>query len=232
MEKRVYEEEVDNEGLANTTTQLTQALMESLPYLSEDRLVNLLEFVAVQHSGNMFNSDNSGKAAGIAAFLSRAPYATTPEGVSSLARLARHALQKSGGDSSTTEHRLWLITSGALNTAAAICEYSEIGDAADFFKALETNTVERNTYFHRDFAKRAMKVFVESAEALEGEEGGMLSPANERKQARQAVIDTYFGGDKLLFSAAIGAIFAVIVMVVGTAGIKVGFGTYQSYVYG
>eukprot|EP00966_Prymnesium_polylepis_P074264 1723646-Prymnesium_polylepis.2 len=30
-----------------------------------------------------------------------------------------------------------------------------------------------------------MKVFVESAEALEGEGGGMLSPANERKQARQ-----------------------------------------------
>ena len=59
----------------------------------------------------------------------------------SLARLARHALSKSSGEASSTEHRLWLLTSGALNTAAAICEYG--GNASGFFKALQA--VRRQT---------------------------------------------------------------------------------------
>ena len=80
--KRVYEEEVKQEQMAATTGSLTSALMESLPHLSEERLVHLLEFVAVQHSGNNFNPDNTAKEAEIIAFLKTAPYAVSPEGVS------------------------------------------------------------------------------------------------------------------------------------------------------
>ena len=80
--KRLYEEERAKEDMASTTGALTAALMESLPHLSEERLVQLLEFVAVQHSGKNFNPDNVAKEVEIIAFLKTAPYATTPEGVS------------------------------------------------------------------------------------------------------------------------------------------------------
>lgn len=56
--------------------------MTSLPDLSEERLVQLLEFVAVQHNGNNFNADNTKKMSEIVAFLEECPFAVTPEGVS------------------------------------------------------------------------------------------------------------------------------------------------------
>lgn len=67
---------------------LTQALIESLPDLSEERLVHLLEFIVVQHTGHNFKPDNSTKANEISNFLADFPFAATPEGVSRCNALA------------------------------------------------------------------------------------------------------------------------------------------------
>jgi hypothetical protein len=120
---------------------LQSALLECLPHLSEDTLVDMLEFIAVQHPGSTFQPDNSEQAPAICEFVKHRPFAVTMVGVArcvasnppppqclvsthsafrcglcpfhvpagsfgshslapsclSLARLARYALEKSGG---------------------------------------------------------------------------------------------------------------------------------------
>ncbi|KAL1528916.1 hypothetical protein AB1Y20_010238 [Prymnesium parvum] len=222
-EKRLYEQELAQEELQASTAMLTDALMEVLPHLEEDRLVQLLEFVAVQHSGNNFNTDNTGKAAEIVAFLERQPFAATALGVTSLAMLARHALKRSEGEAKRKEHRLWLITSGALNTAAAILHHG--GEPAAFFEALERDTVHRNLYFQREFAKRAMKEHVTTTANVDYRERAL---ASERKQQRQVFIDQYCGGSHFMFAAIMGGIGALIVAISFTLCFRL----WQFFLYG
>ena len=72
-------------------------------------MVELLEFIAVQHSGSNFNPDNQEKALEIAAFCKKHAFPCSAQGVAALARLARHALGSGSGESSSPEHQLWLL---------------------------------------------------------------------------------------------------------------------------
>lgn len=132
-----------------------KALFEALPALSAERLVDLLEFIAVQHSGQNFNPDNTAKAIEIAAFCKKHPFAVSRSGVAALARLSRHALGSSDGNAQSAEHQLWLLASGALNTAAAICEHD--GDAVALFEAVRLEAATRGRYVQRLFAHAAMQ---------------------------------------------------------------------------
>ena len=146
----------------------SKCLFEALPKYREEQLVDLLEFVAAQHSGRNFNPDNSSKALDICNFLRRRPFAASPAGVAAIARLARHALGSSTGDQASAEHKLWLLTSGALNTAAAIRAHN--GDALAFFDALQHDASVRGRYLQRQYATKAMQEHVESPNAYFEEE--------------------------------------------------------------
>jgi len=140
---------------------LRVCLFDALPHLPSERMVDLLEFVATQHSGSSFNPDNMHKALEIAAFVQRRPFSVTKPGVASVARLARHALgSKTDDKANTPEHQLWLLTSGALNTAAGICEFG--GDAVQFFDKLKHDALVRSKYLQRHYAQMAMQEHVAS----------------------------------------------------------------------
>ena len=146
------------------------ALFAALPSHPVEMLVALLEFICVQHSGSSFNPDNTEKAIEIAAFVndksSKAKerrFPVTPTGVASLAKLARHALGSSDGTGKSAEHQLWLLTSGALNTAAAICEFD--GDPIALFEAVRKDAAVRGRYMQRVYAQRAMQAHLENPEA-------------------------------------------------------------------
>ena len=147
---------------ANAEAAVMQAcakcVFEALPKLREEQLVDVLEFVAAQHTGKNFSPDNASKALEVCAFVRRRPFAVTAEGVAALARLARHALGSSTGNEKSTEHKLWLLTSGALNTAAAIRAHD--GDALVFFDALQRDAGVRGRYSQRQYATKAMQEHV------------------------------------------------------------------------
>lgn len=148
---------------AEVIARVQQALFEALPGLQVERLVELLEFIAVQHSGSNFNPDNQDKALEIAAFCQKSSYPVSKAGVSGLARLARHALGKSDGKGNSAEHQLWLLTSGALNTAAAVAAHE--CDAVTCFTAIRTDGGVRGRYMQREYAKAAMREHLERPEA-------------------------------------------------------------------
>ena len=108
---------------------LLQILEQALPDTAEAELVDLLDFIQVQHSGSSLNPDNTSCADAIVNFVRQRPFAASQRGVEALARLARHAAGAAerregaagGAPPITPEHHLWLLTSSALNTAAAIC---------------------------------------------------------------------------------------------------------------
>jgi len=133
----------------------------ALPDLPTPRVVDMLEFIYAQHSGSSFNPDNTSKASSIIEFLEARPFPATKEGVASLAALARHALGKSEGQANSPEHQLWLLTSSALNTAAAIADFG--GDAARLFDAIDRGGPERGKYLQRHYATLAMKQHTEGA---------------------------------------------------------------------
>ena len=137
----------------NALASVQTALFSALPGLPPNEMVDMLEFIATQHAGS-FNPDNTDKALEIAAFVQQRPFAVSARGVGSLARLARHALGSSTGQGNSAEHQLWLLTSGALNTAAAIREHD--GDAVRFFNAVKRDGLVRGKYMQREFAKAAM----------------------------------------------------------------------------
>ena len=56
-------------------------VFEALPDLDQAQLVELLEFIATQHSGYNYSADNGNRAKDIAAFLARAPFAVSKTGV-------------------------------------------------------------------------------------------------------------------------------------------------------
>ena len=130
--------------------------------------MDLLEFIAAQHSGSSFNPDNTSKALEIAAYVQRRPFAITKPGVAAIARLARHALGSSNGQGNSAEHQLWLLTSGALNTAAAICEFD--GNAVAFFDAVKRDGVVRGKYVQRHYATAAMDEHVSDPNTYEESE--------------------------------------------------------------
>jgi hypothetical protein len=140
-----------------------QALFESLPGLPAERLVDILEFIATHHSGSSFNPDNQDKALAVAAFCQKSPFAVSKQGVGCLARLARHALGSSQGEGKSAEHQLWLLTSGALNTAAAIYEHG--GEAVTMFEALRKDAAIRGKYMQRHYAQLAMRNHLEDPDA-------------------------------------------------------------------
>lgn len=84
--------------------------------------------------------------------------------LASLCRLSRHCLQKSEDKGNSAEHQLWLLSSGALNTAAAVAVFE--GSAARCFEALERGS-ERGKYLQRFYAQQAMRKFVEEEVATE-----------------------------------------------------------------
>ena len=57
------------------------AVFESLPGLASNEMVDLLEFIATQHTGRSFNPDNLDKALEIAAFCQERPFAVSDRGV-------------------------------------------------------------------------------------------------------------------------------------------------------
>lgn len=148
---------------AELVERLQKALFAALPAHAPEQLVDLLEFIAVSHCGSSFNPDNTGKALEIAAYVKKKPFATSPVGVQSLAKLARHALGSSDGSSFSPEHQLWLLTSSALNTAAAVCEFD--GDAVAMFEALRKEPETRGRYMQRMFAQAAMEDHVQNPTA-------------------------------------------------------------------
>jgi hypothetical protein len=81
----------------------------------------------------------------------------------SLCKLSRHCLKKSEDQGNTAEHQLWLLSSGALNTAAAVASFE--GDAARCFAALDQQTggLERGKYLHRHYSVAAMRKYVDQA---------------------------------------------------------------------
>jgi hypothetical protein len=144
-----------------TVEQIFDAVKAALPALPTPRVVDMLEFMYAQHSGSSFNPDNTSKAAAIIEFLEARPFPATGEGVTSLAALARHALSRSEGQANSPEHQLWLLTSSALNTAAAIAAFE--GDAARLFDAIDRGGPERGKYLQRHYATLAMRQHAEDA---------------------------------------------------------------------
>ena len=171
----------------------TKCLFEALPKLPEDRLVDILEFVATQHSGRNFDPDNTAKALEVAAFLQRRPYPVSDAGVSAIARLARHALGSSTGSVDTPEHKLWLLTSGALNTAAAIHEHK--GDAVVFFDAMQRDGSVRGRYLQRQYTTAAMKQHVQDPSAylaFEDADERLIRKINELRPCQLALLAFMF----------------------------------------
>ena len=87
----------------------------------------------------------------------------------SLCRLSRHCLHKSEDQANSPEHQLWLLSSGALDTAAAIANFD--GSASACFDALEgqrngsaTGGLEWGKYMQRHYATEAMRQYVEHAD--------------------------------------------------------------------
>ena len=150
---------------SDVSEKVRDALIEALPNLAEAELVDLLEFVYTQHSGSNFNADNTSKAHATAVFVESRPFAISKRGVASLCKLARYSLEKSEGKpkENNAEHQLWLLMSGALNTAAAIADFD--GDAAGMFDAAVNDGVVRGKYVARHFATVAMRDFVEKTAA-------------------------------------------------------------------
>ena len=74
-------EAADAEEAGQAFEVLQSALLDCLPHLSEDKLVDMLEFIAIQHTGSQFQSDNSGQAKAISDFVGRRPFAVSKTGV-------------------------------------------------------------------------------------------------------------------------------------------------------
>ena len=154
------EEDVSPEETAEVVSRLQQALFKALPSYAMEQLTELLEFIATQHPGSNFNPDNTSKAIEICAFCKKTPFPVSAAGVSALARLARHCLGSSDGDSKSVEHQMWLLTGTALNTAAAVRDFD--GDPLALFEAVRTDGGVRGRYMQRLFAKAAMEAHLRS----------------------------------------------------------------------
>ena len=88
----------------------------------------------------------------------------------SLCKLSRHCLEKSEAKGHSAEHQLWLLSTGALNTAAAIADFD--GDSARCFEALDRETgggLERGKYLQRHYAMKAMRKHVDQLQAVAAE---------------------------------------------------------------
>ena len=175
---------------ASLQQQVAESVFEALPDLEEQELVELLDFVFQQHSGGAFNPDNTAKKEVIVGFVNERPFAVSERGVtrrappdtarsrfvalctyaalcrSSLCRLSRHCLQKSEAKGNSADNQLWLLSCGALNTAAAIADFG--GDSARCFEALDPETgsgLERGKYLNRHYATEAMRKHVDQQQA-------------------------------------------------------------------
>ena len=60
---------------------VTDLVFEALPDLEQAQLVELLDFIAIQHAGYNYNADNSSRAKEIASYVAQAPFAVSPTGV-------------------------------------------------------------------------------------------------------------------------------------------------------
>lgn len=160
-------------------------------------MIDVLEFVAAQHSGSSFNPDNTPKALEIAAYIQRRPFAVTKEGVASIARLARHALGSSSDGGRSAEHQLWLLTSGALNTAAGVHAFD--GDAVSFFDAVKRDDVVRGKYLQRMYAHAAMQAHVAEPDAyrkgaaVDSGSSGQLHPIQLACASLGVVVAVFLG---------------------------------------
>lgn len=177
-----------------------KSLFDALPGLPAERMVDMLEFIATQHSGRNFNPDNTEKALEIAAFCQKSPFAVSKAGVSSLARFARHALGASEGAGNSPEHQLWLLASGALNTAAAICEHG--GDVVEFFNSVKRDAGLRGRYLERHFAQAAMRAHLEDPDAFkEAVPPPDLDAILKHRLANLSPYQLFFAGAMLLVAA-------------------------------
>ena len=86
----------------------------------------------------------------------------------SLCKLSQFCLQKTDGDTkNSAEHQLWVLSSGALNTAAAVVSFN--GNATAFFAALTgpTGNLERGKYLQRQYAQAAMQAHHAASKATQ-----------------------------------------------------------------
>ena len=60
---------------------MASAVFAALPDLEEQDLVDLLDFVFVQHSGKSFNPDNTAKKVEIVSLVQARPFAVSQRGV-------------------------------------------------------------------------------------------------------------------------------------------------------
>ena len=88
------------------------------------------------------------------------------QGVSALARVARHA--RLGKGRRPAEHQLWLLASGALNTAAAVCAHD--GDAVSCFESIRTDSAVRGKFMQRIYAQHAMQDHVQNPDVCLSQE--------------------------------------------------------------
>ena len=70
--------------------QVTGSILEALPDLQEDELVELLDFIFQQHSGSAFNADNTAKREAIVQFVEERPFAVSERGVARRVRPIAH----------------------------------------------------------------------------------------------------------------------------------------------
>lgn len=82
-------EEVDRLSFNEAQQTLESTLLDCLPDLSEDKLVDMLEFIAVQHTGSPFSADNIAQAEAISEFVTNRPFAVTKTGVARCDCVAR-----------------------------------------------------------------------------------------------------------------------------------------------
>jgi len=166
-------------SLEKIVEELYKYLHEVLPSMSTERMVDLLEFIAIQNAG-IAEMDNTVRRPDIAACCRERPFVISGEGINSLANLVRHAEATCTIEGNpfayplkSLEHRTWALVEGALNTAAAITRFD--GDALACFAAVDMPGPVRSKYFRRGYARDAL---VASTEDKRQAAHGMMRLAN------------------------------------------------------
>jgi len=144
---------------------LQKVVLEALPNLPCDRIIDVIEFIAVQHTvngGSVFEDEKLPLAEDVVTCCRNRPFVLTNDGISSLLCLAHHGSDMCTLDGNpfayplrSLEHQLWILFEGALNTAVAIREFD--ANATAFFEAIRDSRSIRSKYARRLYAVEAMQ---------------------------------------------------------------------------
>jgi hypothetical protein len=141
---------------------LHRYLSKALPLLPSERLVDLLEFIAIQNASKVFGeTDNTSRRQEIAMCCQMRPFVLSEGGIKSLVDLVRFAeatCTVEGNPFSSPlgslENQMWTLVEGALNTVAAIVSFER--DAIACFEAVDSPGSVRCKYLRRGYARDAM----------------------------------------------------------------------------